>query len=194
MIMESGRGKGMHDTQQGAALLPGESCTFPSLPQQAQQPERSPCSCSPRTHLVFVPVLVAPRAGGARGAAQAVGSGLLEPVKARRSLSQFSPVPPHWFASITMGAHWSSRLHRMEGSRAEGARAGRSTRPGQGPVPALDSALPPTCPLSHHLWPQIPRCLKPHGGSQGGRDSAHVEFRISPQVGLAAPCCLFKQD
>lgn len=194
MIMESGCGKGMHNTQQGAALLPGQSCTVPSLPQQAQQPERFPHSCSPRTHSVFVLVLVAPRAGGARGAAQALGSGLLEPVKAQRSLPQFSPVPPHWFSSITMGAHWSSRWHRREGSRAEGGRAGRSTRPGQGPVPALDTAPPPTCPLSHQLRPQIPRCLKPHGRSQGGRDSAHVEFRISAQVRLAAPCCLFKRD
>lgn len=42
MIMESGRGKGMHNTQERAALLPGHSSTFPWLPQQAQEPERFP--------------------------------------------------------------------------------------------------------------------------------------------------------
>lgn len=63
--------------------------------------------------------------------------------------------------------------------------------PGQDPVPTLDSALPPICPLSHHF---CPRCLKPQGGSQGGRDSGHLEFRISPQVRLTAPGCLLKQD
>lgn len=79
------------------------------------------------------------------------------------------------------------RAHTCTGERDRNKRnkspAGRQMWPGQGPGPTLDSALPPTCPF-------CPRSLKPHGGSQGGRDSAHLEFRISAQV---RPCCLFRQ-
>lgn len=59
MIMESRRGKGMHDTQEGAALLPGHSSTFPCLPQQAQEPERCPHLLQPQDWLGEF-VLVAP--------------------------------------------------------------------------------------------------------------------------------------
>lgn len=105
MIMESGRGKGMHDTQEGAALLPGHSSTFPWLPRQAQEPERFPHLLQPKDLPgEFVPVLVAPRAGGARGAAPAPASGLLDQVTLHhrvtvclnhsRHTEESFPVPP----------------------------------------------------------------------------------------------------
>lgn len=82
------------------------SSTLPSLPQQAQEPERFPHVLQPKDVLSgFVPVLVAPRAGGATWA---LGSGLNQS-RHTEELAQFTPVPPHWFASMTrVGAPQSS--------------------------------------------------------------------------------------
>lgn len=159
---------------------------IPSVPQQGREPGRIPHLLQPQACLgAFVPVLVAPRAG----AAQALGSGLPEPLKALRSLSQFPPVPPHWFASMSrVGAHTElSTAGRDRAEEHEPSRDEQGTRTGPCPCSGL-------CPASHVSLVTSALASGPEMPSQTGRASAHLELRTSPQVRLAAPCCLLQRD
>lgn len=104
------------------------------------------------------------------------------------SLSWFPPVPWDLLGNIS-GQQWtqSSLLLRRKASMAAGGQRMRARQEGacgQDMALALLPPLPslPTCPLSHHFWPETPRCLHPYKGAQEGKGSAQLELSPSPPV------------
>lgn len=165
MIMESRRGKGMHDTQ------PGQPCSqdTPPLLHTPLSASASPGAreVSPRPAAQGCAQWICPGAGGTQGRWSHLGSWIrVEPVQAHRRTCPVHPSASSLVCQHDQGGSTTElRAGLREGeeeepSRKEQDRTAAVARAGQGPVPTLDSVPPLTCPLSHHF---CPRCPKPQG-------------------------------